>query len=829
MYQESTFPGDAEQDRILSEAKTAIKRNAHSMRKAVDEDNMREALRFSAAMLSELRTSQLSPQKYYELYMLVFDQLVNLEAFFGDERGKGRTYSELYELVQHAGNVLPRLYLMVAVGCLYIKSQEGAAKELLRDLVELCKGVQHPTRGLFLRSYLCQRSRGLLPDTGSLYEGPRGGSIADALDFLLSNFVEMNKLWVRMQHQGSARDKEKREKERQQLADLVGKNLTYISQLDGLSYALYSEQVLPRVMEQIISCKDDIAQQYLFQAVIQVFPDSFHLGTLDSLLGALPEMQPGVKVHSVMASLMDRLARYAAADSWAMTRLTEMRAFERFRDAIGRIISAQASMAPADAVEMYVALMNFTGSVHPNLVTNVNQVLAAAHAALAPRGLAGDSRAERALVALLTLPITKYDVVTGLGLSEYPLLMGLLRQRTHKELASRIVHSVLDAGTRITSTEKVAMMFRFIAPLVHDGPLDGSTPSGPTSSIDDLDDEDVQSEQLLVARLLHSLHSEDPATHFQLLVTAKEQLVRGGPRRLRHTLPALGFAALAIVRRLGTAEGHGELGRSLLRWLLGLALLLAELPEPLGALRLLLAGGLAASEEVAQELLAYEFFEQAFLLYEEQVAEQRARTTALQSIFSTLSAAYVFSSDNREALVQNAAGYASRLLRRSDQCKALCSCARLYWQPQSGVARANRDPTKVQGLLQRALRVAATAKQQLAAAGRTHAPASASQPSGNTVPGSSSAAAPATLFVEVLNHYLLYLELGMEGLDAAAVQAVLDQVQGELLAPAPAIDPETQRYWRSTVNHIHRMQAKGDAEVKARFAGLTVSPAAAAL
>lgn len=32
-----------------------------------------------------------------------------LQAFFGEERSKGRTYSELYELVQHAGNVLPRL------------------------------------------------------------------------------------------------------------------------------------------------------------------------------------------------------------------------------------------------------------------------------------------------------------------------------------------------------------------------------------------------------------------------------------------------------------------------------------------------------------------------------------------------------------------------------------------------------------------------------------------------------------------------------------------------------------------------------------------------
>jgi len=30
-------------------------------------------------MLGELRTSYLSPQKYYELYMQVFDELGNLE------------------------------------------------------------------------------------------------------------------------------------------------------------------------------------------------------------------------------------------------------------------------------------------------------------------------------------------------------------------------------------------------------------------------------------------------------------------------------------------------------------------------------------------------------------------------------------------------------------------------------------------------------------------------------------------------------------------------------------------------------------------------------
>ena len=49
-------------------------------------------------------------------------------------------------------------------------------------------------------------SKNLLPDTGSEYEGD-GGSVSDAVEFVLQNFTEMNKLWVRMQHQGPARDK----------------------------------------------------------------------------------------------------------------------------------------------------------------------------------------------------------------------------------------------------------------------------------------------------------------------------------------------------------------------------------------------------------------------------------------------------------------------------------------------------------------------------------------------------------------------------------------------------------------------------------------------
>ena len=69
------------------------------------------------------------------------------------------------------------------------------------------------------------------------------------------------------------------------------------------------EVVQARMMEQVVSCKDEIAQQYLMQCIIQGFPDEFHLGTLPTLLAALPELQEGVRVHLILASLLDRLSR----------------------------------------------------------------------------------------------------------------------------------------------------------------------------------------------------------------------------------------------------------------------------------------------------------------------------------------------------------------------------------------------------------------------------------------------------------------------------------------------------------------------------------------
>jgi vacuolar protein sorting-associated protein 35 len=194
-----TLAGVEDEDKWLAEGIAGIQHNAFFMHRALDANNLREVLKYSALMLSELRTSKLSPQKYYDLCrfhrqrtlnlsihacvdqfliifpsnldMRAFDQLRQLEIFFKDESRHGLPVVDLYELVQHAGNILPRMYLLCTVGSVYIKSKQAPSKDVLKDLVEMCRGVQHPIRGLFLRSYLAQVSRDKLPEIGSDYEG----------------------------------------------------------------------------------------------------------------------------------------------------------------------------------------------------------------------------------------------------------------------------------------------------------------------------------------------------------------------------------------------------------------------------------------------------------------------------------------------------------------------------------------------------------------------------------------------------------------------------------------------------------------------------------
>ncbi|KAL2249990.1 vacuolar protein sorting-associated protein 35B-like isoform X1 [Sesamum indicum] len=776
--------GIEDEEKWLAEGIAGIQHNAFYLHRAVDSNNLREALKYSAQLLSELRTSKLSPHKYYELYMRAFDELRRLEMFFKDEDRHGCSIVDLYELVQHAGNVLPRLYLLCTVGSVYIKSKEAPAKDVLKDLVEMCRAVQNPIRGLFLRSYLAQVSRDKLPDIGSEYEG-EGDTVMDAVEFVLQNFTEMNKLWVRMQHQGPVREKEKLEKERSELRDLVGKNLHVLSQIEGVDLEIYRDAVLPRVLEQIVNCKDELAQYYLMDCIIQVFPDEYHLQTLETLLGACPQLQPTVDLKTVLSQLMERLSNYAASSPELLPEFLQVEAFSKLSNAIGKVIEAQVDMPIVGAITLYVSLLSFTLRVHPDRLDYVDQVLGACVKILSGKAKLEDSKATKQVVALLSAPLDKYDdIVTALTLSNYPRVMDHLDAGTNKIMAMVIIRSIMKNKTFVSTSDKVEVLFELIKGLIKD--LEGI-------STDDLDEEDFNEEQNSVACLMHILYNDDPEEMLKIICTVWKHIMAGGPKRLPFTVPPLVFSALKLVRRLQGQDGDvaGEevpaTPRKIFQLLNQIIESLSVVPAPELALRLYLQCAEGAND-CDLEPVAYDFFTQAFVLYEEEIADSKAQVTAIHLIIGTLQRMNVFGVENRDTLTHKATGYSAKLLKKPDQCRAVYACSHLFWvDDQDGI----KDGERVLLCLKRSLRIA-NAAQQMA----------------NVTRGSSG---PVTLFVEILNKYLYYFEKGNPQITASVIQGLIDLIKTEMQSDSATGGPASDAFFTSTLRYIQFQKQKGGA------------------
>lgn len=62
----------------------------------------------------------------------------------------------------------------------------------------------------------------------------------------------MNRLWVRLQYLSSNKDKDQREVERNELKITVGENIIRLSNLNGVTFGIYKEIVLPRILEMVI-------------------------------------------------------------------------------------------------------------------------------------------------------------------------------------------------------------------------------------------------------------------------------------------------------------------------------------------------------------------------------------------------------------------------------------------------------------------------------------------------------------------------------------------------------------------------------------------------
>lgn len=111
------------------------------------------------------------------------------------------------------------------------------------------------------------------------------------------------------------------------------------------------------------------------------------------------------------------------------------------------------------------------------------------------------------------------------------------------------------------------------------------------------------------------------------------------------------------------------------------------------ALRLFVMCGEVADQTGFEEY-SYEFFAQAFTIYEDSISDSRAQFQAVCIIAGALHGTRGFSKENYDTLITKAALHGSKLLKKPDQCRAVYLASHLWWvieNPQRG----EEDPQNV--------------------------------------------------------------------------------------------------------------------------------------
>jgi vacuolar protein sorting-associated protein 35 len=598
--------------------------------------------------------------------MCVFDQLRHLEMFFMDDYAKKpNAFHRLYESIQHCGNIVPRLYLLITVGSAYISVKPECSRDILEDMIEMCKGVQHPTRGLFLRYYLTQLCKNKLPDSKE-----RDEINSYSLQWVLQNFIEMNRLWVRLQ--SKMLGGKKREQERMDLRILVGSNIVRLSQLECVSLDVYKSEILPKVLKEIIECKDRIAQQYLIDVIVQVFPDEFHLETLSQVLMATREFGFGVDIRSMLVGFMERLANFATgamgSNELGLHRRKEI--IQIFHDEIKHQmrVSMQAHfilegeilpmMSLEDLLTTVIGLSTMALRLDPASTETMDTILKMILDGLsvAAKDVLEDRNVIRGLQRLFHIPINEYkNTIKVLSLNNISDGCTYLTPIERRRLALDFLRSSLEFGDLLSTPEHVERFFLMIEPLVVDpspAPGSGTTEEQEKESgvlsyrpekedvndqEEEFDEEEFAEEQNLVSQIVHLISLEDLDLHFKLLGGVRKMFAKGGARRLLFTLPslAMGFLRLisAVGRRLLAGETFETPIAKIFKYALDTIHVLRSHRADV-ALKIYLEGALVA-DITDDEDHTYEFLSRAFVIYEEDIADSK-----LQCMYHKLSSVH---------------------------------------------------------------------------------------------------------------------------------------------------------------------------------------------
>ena len=571
---------DEEQEQILTKSLKKIKKQTYFINKAIDKNNLRQCLRESYILLSELRTNNLTPKKYYHLYISAFDVMLNIKNYMAEEIGRGRRLIDLYDSVQQAKHVIPRLYLMITAGAIYMEKVPRSVHVILFDMLGIVKQAQNPIKGLFVRNYLLKMIKDKLPDKDNVYVR-EGGTFEDSLKFLIQNMEEMNRLWIRLLVGVSGQAKIERQKEREELKILVGESISKLSSLESLTQDIYEQQILPKLLKIIIDSKDALSQQYLMECIIHSFPNSYNIKCMEMILETMTKLVDDVDISVLFMSLMRKIGKYFGdnLNNKNNNELNEIlesaqNVYPVLLNNFEIIINANINnenienienknkkqkiinMPLIKLLELIDSFMNFSIKCSPQ-EQKLNGIIKILNSALEivkkfknkyvieKKEL--NEQEKKKIYEILFSPLE--GSINIFDIEAYNQLMEYLDYKQKKNIGIEIINVLVNNRnnpllSKLDSIENLQKIIKYIKPLLTDNKNNNNN-----EQIDD-DISIIEHEQYIVCKLIYIINSTNPEIIYEIYNQLKNIFSYGGPHRRKFTLPPLVNAIINFCHKI---------------------------------------------------------------------------------------------------------------------------------------------------------------------------------------------------------------------------------------------------------------------------------------
>ncbi|EGV64685.1 retromer complex subunit Vps35 [Yamadazyma tenuis] len=742
---------------ILQGCLSNINHQSHLMKQCLNDSNLLQALKHCSNFLNELRINQLSPKQYYELYIAVFDSLDYLcNHLLASYKAKHKKNTEtpfltdLYELVQYSGNIVPRLYMLIAVGTTFISTNNAPTEAIMKDMIEMCRGVQNPIRGLFLRYYLSQRIKDLLP-IGTKHE------FDETVTFLINNFIEMNKLWVRLQHQGHSSERELRYQERKELKILVGSNLVRLSQIiddftdDEYSpESYYKDHVFPIIIEQVIQCKDHLAQTYLIDVIIQIFPDNFHFITLNMLLNNLfLNLNPTLNKSELISTLIERFINYhqqqqdeenGEENEKEEEMFTSLRLFDEFWGFYEKLTTMNVPLEEHSSIlQSFIRLsLVFERDNYENL----NKIYK-----FVTENFSSEEIDEKIWLNLLITPIQNFDSISSLlKLSFFNEFYNRISNQLYqKQISLEILNKLLDQDEIVCDVKEIDIIFKFLLILIKESnELNVSKQMGIVKTVKIENGEKLVTNEFLInqsniCKVLGKINknSIDLFEKISNITYVRKKFLNKNLASIVYTYPTVIQLILDILKTIGLINltKSGKFTNKLINQFKNLSIIIDELYEHHQVFNSQLVLNLylnctMVADQLNLPTITFEFFNKCFIVYEETLMVGQGQGSvhgrginpqdsmnhnsiqyqSILLILNKLNFTRNLPREDYQSLITKLTLYGSKLLKKQDQCRSIYNCGHLFWWTETLETNQTielfKDDKRVLECLQKSLRVA---------------------------------------------------------------------------------------------------------------------------